>query len=284
MSGPDERPLAVGRRTVNAALAGAGPPIVLVHGLGGTWRYWYRTIDALQDRFRVVALDVPGFGRSDNLDPFTIEGAGDILLAAWEAAGVERPLLVGHSMGGAIAASLAARRPSAVGRLVLVCAAGFRRLSARRAAFMLPISRVALRNLPWWEERAVTRLPSRRFLFRYVVADPAALNPDDARMLLRGAAQGRQTAAATRAVLAADLRPAVRGLSMPLTVIWGERDAVVPAADAATLAQLVPTAEVHVLETSGHMPMLEVPEAFADALAKAAAPTLATPARAAPRS
>ncbi len=230
----------------------------------------------------MVALDVPGFGRSDSLDPFTIEGAGDVLLAAWEAAGVERPVLVGHSMGGAIAASLAARRPSAVGRLVLVCAAGFRRLSARRAAFMLPISRVALRNLPWWEERAVTRLPSRRFLFRYVVADPAALSPDDARMLLRGAAQGRQMAVATRAVLAADLRPAVGGLSMPLTVIWGERDAVVPAADAATLARLVPNAEVHVLETSGHMPMLEVPEAFADALAKAATP--ATPARAAPRS
>jgi pimeloyl-ACP methyl ester carboxylesterase len=141
---------------------------------------------------------------------------------------------------------------------------------------------VALRNLPWWEERAVTRLPSRRFLFRYVVADPAALSPDDARMLLRGAAQGRQMAAATRAVLAADLRPAVRGLSMPLTVIWGERDAVVPAADAATLAQLVPNAEAHVLETSGHMPMLEVPEAFADTLARAATP--ATPARAAPRS
>jgi pimeloyl-ACP methyl ester carboxylesterase len=267
---------------VNAAVAGVGPPVVLVHGLGGTWRYWYRTVAALADRFRIVALDVPGFGLSDTLDPFTIEGAGDLLVAAWEAAGVERPALVGHSMGGAIAASVAARRPSAVGRLVLVSAAGFSRLSARRASFMLPLSQLALRNLPRWEERAVTRLPSRRFLFRYVVADPAALSPEDARMLLRGAAQARQMAAATRAVVAADLRQAIGGLRLPLTVIWGERDAVVPATDAAGLAQLVPGAEVRLLEGSGHMPMLEAPAAFAEALAEAASP--AARAGAAPRS
>jgi pimeloyl-ACP methyl ester carboxylesterase len=281
MTGPEERLLAVGQRRVNAALAGAGPPVVLVHGLGGTWRYWYRTIDALCERFRVLAPDVPGFGRSDTLEPFTIDGAGDLLLAAWEAAGVERPTLVGHSMGGAIAASLAARRPADVGRLVLVCAAGFSRLSARRAAFMLPMSRVALGNLSWWEEEAVGRLPWRRFLFRYVVADPAALSPEDARMLLRGAAQARQMAAGSRAVLAADLRAAIRGLAVPLTVLWGERDAVVPVADAATLVRLVPGAEVQVLQT-GHMPMLEAPEAFAEMLAEAASP--ASPARAAPRS
>src|SRR4051794_41479109 len=100
-------------------------------------------------------MDVPGFGGSQPVaEPFSLPAAGDALLAAWEALGLERPVLVGHSMGGALVTDLAARHPGRVSRLGLVAAAGFERLQARRAAVLLPPRgrpprRAARRGRPW---------------------------------------------------------------------------------------------------------------------------------------
>src|SRR4051794_1809017 len=126
MRGLEERRVVVDGVSVNACVAGEGPPIVLIHGLAGSWRYWYPPIEALRDRFRLVALDVPGSGHSEvAADPFSLDRAGDVLLAAWEELGASQPLLVGHSLGGALATALAADHGGRISRLALVSPPGF---------------------------------------------------------------------------------------------------------------------------------------------------------------
>ena len=105
---------------VALAEAGAGRPIVLIHGLGGTFRYWLGTIRRLSPLGRVLAFDVPGFGGSQPAaTPFDLLSAGERLLAACEAVGAPRPVLVGHSLGGPIAVLVAERHPERVAGVVL---------------------------------------------------------------------------------------------------------------------------------------------------------------------
>ena len=97
------------------------PPIVLVHGYGVSSAYWVPFAARLADAFRVVVPDLPGHGRSDTpRRALDVEGFADALLNFLNAAALERPVLVGHSLGSQIALALAARHPERVERLVLV--------------------------------------------------------------------------------------------------------------------------------------------------------------------
>src|SRR3954452_18238638 len=97
------------------------PAILLVHGLGGSARAWDRVVPLLEDRFRVVAVDLPGAGASPPLTgTVTIEAMADLLPAALDAVGASRAIVVGHSMGGVIATALAERHAARIGSLVLV--------------------------------------------------------------------------------------------------------------------------------------------------------------------
>ena len=104
---------------------GSGPPIVLIHGLGGTFRYWLESARHLAEHFRVLMPDVPGFGGSDPAArPFSMDAAGERVLVACEQLGALRPVLVGHSLGGPIAALAAAQAPGRVGGVVLISTTG----------------------------------------------------------------------------------------------------------------------------------------------------------------
>jgi pyruvate dehydrogenase E2 component (dihydrolipoamide acetyltransferase) len=116
---------------------GRGDPLVLVHGAGTSGAIWRRATPLLVERRRIVAPDLPGYGGSAAAGPgFALEAVAGRLALGLEQAGVPAPFdLVGHSMGGAIAILLAARRPELVRRLVLVAPAGLAALP--RAVAML---------------------------------------------------------------------------------------------------------------------------------------------------
>lgn len=116
---------------------GDKPPIVLVHGLSSYMGFWERQVPALSEHFRVLALDLPGYGASARPDaPYTPPWYADVVSDWMDAVGVDRAAVAGHSMGGQIVTHLAVRHPEKVERLVLSAPAGFERFDPGAARFM----------------------------------------------------------------------------------------------------------------------------------------------------
>jgi 3-oxoadipate enol-lactonase len=99
--------------------AGGGPPVIFLHGVGGSRTAWGPQLRGLSDRFRCIAWDMPGYGDSEVLEPLTFEGIADRLVGLLDTLAIERADLVGLSFGGMQAMHTALRHPERVNRLVL---------------------------------------------------------------------------------------------------------------------------------------------------------------------
>ncbi|HKZ56046.1 MAG TPA: alpha/beta hydrolase [Anaerolineales bacterium] len=100
---------------------GRGRPLVLLHGWVGSWRYWIPTMQALSDEYRAYALDLWGFGDTERfVKGYALDAQAQLVRGFLEHLGVARAALVGHGLGGLVAARLAAHTPGVVERLVLV--------------------------------------------------------------------------------------------------------------------------------------------------------------------
>src|SRR5688500_16261649 len=116
---------------------GDGPPIVLVHGLSSSIGFWEYQVPTLARTHRVLALDLPGYGASGRPDaPCTPPWYADLVAGFMDAVGVPSAVVMGHSMGGQIALTLALDHPGRVEALVLSAPAGFERFGAGSATFM----------------------------------------------------------------------------------------------------------------------------------------------------
>ena len=245
------RDIEAGGRRLRVLDLGGGAeatPVLLVHGFGGDLNSWMFTLPLLAERRRAVALDLPGHGSADK-----DVGAGDADMFAAAVADaiaeleLDRVHLVGHSMGGAIALGVAARRPDAIASLSLIATAGLgpeingafidafiragRRREAQEALAML-VHDPALVSRAMIEET-----------LRYKRLDGVAAVLDTiARAWFPG---GRQ---------AIDLRPALGALAVPVQLIWGRDDRIIPCAHAKALADRV---QVHIIEAAGHLPHME---------------------------
>jgi pimeloyl-ACP methyl ester carboxylesterase len=205
--------------------------VVLVHGLAGSSRWWRRVVPALSERFRVHGLDLPR--------GYTLATAPGLVLRELDHLGIERTHLVGHSLGGLVAARVAARAPERVDRLALVAPAGVG----------LPRSVLAL-GLPL----ARTILTLRPAFVPLLAHDSLRVGP----LALLGRA---------REVLAEDeLREELRLVRAPTLLLWGERDRLVPAALAERFLAELPDARVEIVPRAGHVPMEDAPEVVAAAL------------------
>jgi pimeloyl-ACP methyl ester carboxylesterase len=247
--------------------AGAGEPLVLLHGIATDSRIWSGVVPALAHDRRVVTVDLPGFGRSAPAgDGFELERVASRICRGLAARGVRAPFdLVGHSLGGGVAIMLAARRPRLVRRLVLVAPAGLRpfppaisTLLAATANRFLSMRRSAapLADLVW----------GRRLLLALTAADGADVPPAVARAMIEASATARRTAPALETITSADLRPLLAEIQAPLGVVWGEADLTVPIRALAELLAVRPDARVVRLARAGHVPMVERPDAFVAAL------------------
>jgi pimeloyl-ACP methyl ester carboxylesterase len=221
--------------------AGRGTPIVLLHGLGGSSDWWRYNIDVLAESYLVSAVDLVGFGRNrlfarkSNLPLRFDEIAA--LLARWIESSFDEPVhLVGNSMGGHIAIHLAASRPDLVRSLVLVDATGIPFEVAPGAH---------IENLAMPRGWRTFLLILARDLFR---AGPTAIALAFARLLRD------------------DARPLLKTLTLPLLLVWGETDPLVPLTYARQILELVPHAKLRVISRAGHVPMWENPREFNEAL------------------
>ena len=242
-------------------------PIVLIHGLATTRSIWRHAAPRLAATRRVVTLDVPGFGAAAPAGRgFDLDDVARRIAEELRARRVPRPyVLVGHSMGGALALKLAALRPADVRAVVLVSPAGLRPIPFPAAAAMgaaaelyIPLRRRAAGLAGWsW---------GRRLLMAGGVADGAALAPAVVRELVGASAGARRIGPALSAVASADLRDQLAALPMAVGAVWGSEDRVIPPGGAQTVLRLRPAAVCEIVEGAGHISMVEQPDAFVAAL------------------
>jgi len=227
---------------------GDGAPVLLVHGFGADLNTWMFTQPALAATRRAVALDLPGHGGSvKDVGAGNAEGLTDAVEGVREALCIERVHLVGHSMGGAIATLAALRRPERVASLTLVASAGlgpeinasfidgFVRASRRREA-------VEVLGLLVDDPALVSRAMVEDVL-RYKRLDDVALAL--AKIAAAWFPGGRQSL---------DLTGRIGALTMPVQLVWGRNDRIIPVAHGEALAAHLP---VHILDAAGHLPHME---------------------------
>ncbi len=224
---------------IHALDVGSGAePLVLLHGLSGSGRWWHRNLAGLSRGRRVLVPDMIGFGRTPCPGPIpTIADLAAILDRWMEHLGVESAHVAGHSMGGQIAVHLAARFPERVRRLVLVDSAGLHpaptpRTLARFAADILPPVR-------WGDP---TFLP-------IILRDSLRAGP---RSITRSLAH----------ILNENVGPLLPRIAAPTLVLWGERDSFVPLEHAREFRARIPDAQLVVLERAAHNPMVDRPVEF----------------------
>jgi pimeloyl-ACP methyl ester carboxylesterase len=249
--------------------SGDGPPVVLVHGIAGNWQNWLENIPRLARERRVVALDLPGFGASDDLvhEP-SMSRYGRTVEALCDRLDLGEIALVGNSMGGFISAETTIQFPERVERLVLCSAAGITTSDLRIAPVVTAARVLAMGGARSAAEirMAVTRPRLRHAIFSLITRHPTRLKPDVLFEISRGA--GRDAfVPVLRSILEYDFRDRLPEIRCPTLILWGRNDAIVPSPDAYEYERLIPgTQPVVMMEETGHLPMVERPVTFNDAV------------------
>ncbi len=261
-----DRYVQVGELKVRYWVAGTrGTPVLFVHGMAASVQIWRPVLDELGRHQRVIAVDLPGFGRSDMPDAsFTLEYMATFVRDFLDAINVPHVILAGHSFGGAVALRFALDFPERLERLVLVSTAAV----SRRANLLLRIM-----TLPGLGE--LLSLPSRAgtaMLFKLATHNWAAVGNsliDESYQLSRLPGAQRCFLRSLRVVgnlfgQRSDFRGPVQSrlqeITVPTLVLWGRQDRIVP--DASTAARAIPGARVEIWESCGHLPWIEYTDRF----------------------
>jgi 3-oxoadipate enol-lactonase len=244
--------------TVNAAEFGSGPPLVLLHSLLSDRASFDRVVPALAKSFRVIVPELPGFGQSPAIDGGLAAIADRMAEAVKDCAGGDNITVLGNGYGGFVALQMAIRHPDLASRLVLAdCGAAFsepgreafRNMAAAAASKGLSaITDVAMRRLfaPEFQEKNPDLMRNRREAF--LRTSPAVFH------------------AACLALADLDLRPQLQKVAVPVLVLVGEHDEATPPPMSRELAAGLPDARLVVLPGCAHVPQLQSPEIFLEAL------------------
>ena len=256
---------------VTYAEIGSGPPVLFVHGLGGSWQNWLENMPffAAAGR-RAIALDLPGFGSSP-MPPWEISvpAYGRLLNGFCAALGLDDVVLVGNSLGGFIAAETAIAMPAWIDRLVLVSAAGISHAEMKRGpvvagARMLHLLNPVAQNL----NAAGLRRPGlRQIAFQGVFRHPQRIRRE---LLYEFSVNGVGRPGFLPSVASLtgyDFLHRLEEIAVPTLIVWGRDDLVVPASDAPGYRDRISDCELQIFDDCGHVPMAEHPFRFNRAVA-----------------
>jgi pimeloyl-ACP methyl ester carboxylesterase len=233
------------------------PAIIMIHGLGSslhTWEDWARALDP---EYRVIRFDMPGAGLSepDPTGDYSDARVRFLLAALMDQLGVAKAVLVGNSIGGRIAWGFAARNPERVVKLVLISPDGF--------------------ASPGFEYGRAPKVPAIAGVAKYVLpkvfvkmnlvpayADPSRLGAATLDryydLLLAPGVRGALIDRMSQTVLD-NPEPLLRQIKLPVLLVWGEKDALIPVANAADYQRDLPDVRLALLPGLGHVPQEEAP-------------------------
>ncbi len=284
MSAMEVRTVRLHGRAVTYTQAGSGPLLLLIHGMAGTRENWQAVIEPLALHHTVIAPDLPGHGTS-------APGSGDYSLGALAsglrdlliAVGHERATLVGHSLGGGIAMQFSYQFPDITERLVLVSSGGLgpevspvlRAAALPGANLFIAATADAGRQVGSALARALEVVGLRpRADVAEVARGYASLADPDRRAAFLATLRavvgtgGQRVHAGDRLYLAEDV---------PVLIIWGERDPMIPAHHAEDAHEAIPGSRLEIFAGVGHLPQLETPGRFVAVLERFLAETEPAP-------
>src|SRR3954454_23785251 len=251
--------------------AGMGDPVIAIHGLGATKASFLPTVAALAGRFRVIALDLPGFGESGKplRAPYDARFFAESVIELLDALGIERAHVIGNSLGGRVALEIGLRAPERVDRLVLLAPS----MAWRRKRPWAPLLRAVRPELGAIQptpraavEQIVDRMvPGARdgwaaagvdeFMRAYLTRRGRAAFYSAARQIYLEEPEGDD-----------GFWPRLKTLSVPALFVWGRNDRLVPIGFPRHVTDALPAAE-HLELDCGHVPQLERPRETHEAAA-----------------
>lgn len=262
----DAREIAVDGLRLRGYGGGEGPPVVLLHGLGGVSANWVAVAPELTRTHRVLALDLPGHGGSQRFARRVgVAAFAHVVAGALRAEGIERALVVGHSFGGLVALRLA-HRASGLVRALLLCAPAGITSSTRAAQVVVTLSGLTKpgKVVAPLRHRYAGSARYRRALFRpWFVSDAEAFGEEVTLGFLEGPPQHSDTLTAGRAMIFDDPREELHDVRCRSLVLWGARDAQLPVDDAFEYARRL-RAPVRLVADCGHLLIGERPDAVLD--------------------
>jgi pimeloyl-ACP methyl ester carboxylesterase len=261
-------------------------PQLLVHGLGGSAANWIDVIPSLTAHGPVVAPDLPGFGRTEPAAPdaTSVQEQAAFLERLLDRLGWEQVVVHGNSMGGTLAVQLAGLASDRVARLVLACPALPAPWSTVHRTAPGTLLRFAPFVVPGFGRLAMqvcNRLPVDHYarqVARYVHADPERVSPEAREAGVEDLTHGRDLpwrldgfVAAARSLVRTLLSPRdllryIDGAEVPVLVVWGDADRLVGGQVIDHLTERRPDWRLTVLEETGHVPMLEAPDHYSEAV------------------
>ncbi len=223
-------------------LAHRKPPLVLIHGAGGTHQHWPVALRRLSD-WTVYALDLPGHGRSAGKGCSTVAAYREVIFEFCKEQGLERVVLAGHSMGGAIVQDFALHYGGRLAGMVLVGTGGKLRVAPAILEGLLSDFDATTRQITdWCHGSLATEQQKRIYLQQLLQESPAVVHGDYA------------------ACDAFDLRADLPSIHTPALAICGTADIMTPPKYSDYLVQNLPDARLHLVPDAGHMVTLEAPD------------------------
>lgn len=249
--------MVIDRQVVHYEVFGHGLPVLFLHGWLGSWRYWYPTMECVSRSFRTYSFDFWGFGdsRRQQRTPESIQNYSNQVIRFLDELGIDRVILVGHSMGGMVALKTAINHPKRISRVAAVGAP----IDGDSLSWLLKLT-----DRPLFADAFATQPWLRRALFRFFLGetkDPAVHEMVDDSLKSSGTTLRRAVSSMWRT----DLRPELPRLQVPSLIVHGGRDDIVRP-NQADLFGDVPLASVVVMPASRHFPFLDESEVFNDVL------------------
>jgi pimeloyl-ACP methyl ester carboxylesterase len=270
LKGPEVQYLTIHGHRRAFVKVGSGPALLLLHGLGCDHKTWLPVIATLSRRYTVIAPDLLGHGMSDKpRADYSVGGYANGMRDLLTVLGIDKVTVVGHSFGGGIAMQFAYQFPERTERMILVAPGGIgREVTPAIRAISLPGFQTAM---------GVATLPGSRQAIKGGLRTlaksglPHARDLDEVADIVQHLSDRKARAAITHVVRAVvDWRGQVVTMAdraylthaMPMCVVWGSDDAVIPVSHAKLASEIAPKATVEVIRNAGHFPHKDHPQRF----------------------